>query len=275
MALLLAMYQKMRLIREINQDTLKLARISSKKQSVQKNITRVQKHFTSLLAQLDSQAKMMQNNASIFFRNSMGLGVNSVNPYDYASASSTNMFIQQRALEYVRNGVPFSVKSDGENKTVNYTLAEDKFFTMLEKGGPNGLTPIKDDDGNPVKEPQTYFGTEGKEFAINDEKITAEEAQIYQKAMQMAQMDLSKAQTMVSQATNTYASNVSIWLEAQKAQLEAQQDAQLEPLSYEDTMIDLEKSQLETRLEMLKAEKQSYDQLVSAEAKEAAPKFGV
>ncbi len=272
MALLLAMYQKMRLIREINQDTLKLARISSKKQSVQKNITRVQKHFTSLLAQLDSQAKMMQSQASIFFQNSMGLGVNSVNPFDMASASSTNMFIQQRAYQYLVNeGITVPIKNGDETTNEIYKLSEDIFFKLCAANG--SIKPVQENGVNKTIE-QDYFG-KTKTVPEYEDGITQQDIDLYQRGMQMAQLELSKAQTMVSQATNTYASNVSIWLEAQKAQLEAQQDAQLEPLNYEDTMIDLEKSQLETRLEMLKAEKQSYDQLVSAEAKEAAPKFGV
>ena len=83
MALLLAMYQKMKLIREKNQATLDLTKYSSKLDRVTKNIERVQKRYTSLFAQLESQAKMMQSNATIMLQNMAGLGMNSVNVNNY------------------------------------------------------------------------------------------------------------------------------------------------------------------------------------------------
>jgi hypothetical protein len=77
------------------------------------------------------------------------------------------------------------------------------------------------------------------------------------------------------QSSTQYGNNVSIWLEAQKAQLEAEQDAALDPLSYEETMMELEKTQIEARLERIKQQEQSYSQLVSDEAKNSAPTFGL
>ena len=50
MAILLAMYQKMRLTREKNQATFDLTKYSSKLSRVQKNIKRQQELFTSKLA---------------------------------------------------------------------------------------------------------------------------------------------------------------------------------------------------------------------------------
>ena len=67
MALLLAMYQKMRLIREKNQLVLDQSKFSSKLTRIEKNIANQQKRYTSLFSQLESQAKMMQSNATIMF----------------------------------------------------------------------------------------------------------------------------------------------------------------------------------------------------------------
>ena len=80
MALLLAMYQKMRLIREKNQVSLDLTKYSSKLDRVQKNIEKVNKRYTSLFAQLDQQAKRMESDAKVALQNMVGLGANCVNP---------------------------------------------------------------------------------------------------------------------------------------------------------------------------------------------------
>ena len=93
--------------------------------------------------------------------------------------------------------------------------------------------------------------------------------------MQNARMYQQQVQMDVQTKNQQYGNNVSIWLEAQKAQLEAEQDAVLEPLNYEETMMELEKTQAETRLQRINAQIQSYDQLVSQEAQNSAPKFGL
>ena len=67
--------------------------------------------------------------------------------------------------------------------------------------------------------------------------------------------------------------SVSIWAEARKAELNAEKD--LEPINYEETTLDLEKEQIEARLEILRKEKAEYDKLCIEEAKNAAPKFGL
>ena len=107
MALLLAMYQKMKLIREINQDTLKLTRITSKIDRVTKNIERTQKRFTSLFAQLDQQAKMMQSNATMVFQGMAGLGMNnfanSTNPYGF---TGMNGFVYGVMRNMFQNNIP-------------------------------------------------------------------------------------------------------------------------------------------------------------------------
>ena len=79
MALLLAMYQKMRLIREKNQVTLDLTKYTSKLDRVQKNIEKVQKRYTSLFAQLEQQAKRMENDFAYSMRQGLGLGTDCVN----------------------------------------------------------------------------------------------------------------------------------------------------------------------------------------------------
>ena len=63
--------------------------------------------------------------------------------------------------------------------------------------------------------------------------------------------------------------------EAEKAKYEAQQDAVIEPLTYEQTMLELEKNQKDARLKRIEAELQSYTELASKEAESMAPTFGL
>ena len=72
-----------------------------------------------------------------------------------------------------------------------------------------------------------------------------------------------------------YENNISIWLDAQKAQLEAEQDAALDALNYEQTMMELSKTQADSRLKRIQTELDSYEQLASQEAEKTAPTFGL
>ncbi len=67
---------------------------------------------------------------------------------------------------------------------------------------------------------------------------------------------------------------VSIWYEAAMAQLENQED-EPESLNYQDVMQQLENEQLDARLNRLRAEKMTYDQLVGDSAIDMVPTFGL
>ena len=86
-------------------------------------------------------------------------------------------------------------------------------------------------------------------FEDTDNKIpkyqggfTADEIKAFNIAMQQAKMVQQQAQFNAQQMCTQYESNVSIWLDAQKSALEAEQDMMLEPLNYEETMLELEKN---------------------------------
>lgn len=299
MAVLLAMYQKMKLIRQINEDTLKLTRISSKIDRVTKNIEKTQKRFTSLFAQIDKQAQMMQSQATMIFQNMAGLGMNnfanSINPYGF---SGINGFIMQNANAFMTGrGIPYQTGTDENDKpTYDYYggLSQDKIRRMWEHYNSHGGRFVpkteKDEKGNyntiyrqdgDEEFGQYMFGVQLTEDQKPNEQIpmydgfTAEDVQLFNAAIQQAQMQQQQAQMWVQQANTQYGQNVSIWAQAAKAQLEAQQDAALEPLNYEDTMLQLEKEHLDARLQRLRAEKESYDTLVGEEAKNMAPTFGL
>ena len=95
------------------------------------------------------------------------------------------------------------------------------------------------------------------------------------KKLQAAQQNQSQANMMCQQMSQNYQNNVSIWLEAAKEQLEAEQDAALAPLEMEQTDMELEKESVETQLAYAKERLQSIEQACNEETKNAAPKFGL
>ena len=52
-------------------------------------------------------------------------------------------------------------------------------------------------------------------------------------------------------------------------------DMALEPLSYQETMLELEKTQADAKLKRINDQLESYDQLVSSEGEKTAPTFGL
>ena len=271
MAVLLAMYQKMRLIREKNQATYDLTKYSSKLDRVTKNIERVNKRYTSLFAQLEQQAKMMQSNATMMFQNMAGLGMNnfggSINPMGFTGMNGFIYSVMQKAFQS-----PLSIKDKDGYETFSSNMGDELFQKMyadyMANGGQfpqafeevdNTKKVIKDELGNP-----TYEG------GYNHYEVLA-----FNQAMQAGRMQQQQAQMWVQNANQQYGNNVSIWLEAAKAQLEAEQDAALEPLTYQETMWELEKTQADNKLKRINAQIESYDQLVSSESEKTAPTFGL
>lgn len=243
MGVLLPMFQKLRLIREKNQLTLELTRDTGKLDRIVKNIERTQKRYTSLFAQLDAKAKQMQSQASLAFQQMSGLGMNnfanSLNPYSFSGMNGFIYSVMQKAFDS-------SSAPQGAN-----------FQEMYSEYMGNGGRFVAKKDGS---------GYEN----FNEEQVKA-----FNYAMQQAQMQQQQAQYWVQNANQQYGNNVSIWLDVAKAQLEAEQDAALEPLSYQETMLELSKEQKEARLERINAQIETYDRLCSEEAKNSAPTFGL
>ena len=272
MAMLLAMYQKMRLIREKNQATLDLTRFTSKYNRVSKNIERVQKMYTSKIASLESQAKMMMTQAKSIFQMQSGLSMQAgsayLNPYQMGGG---NAFITQRMQQYLSNGIPVKYvdgkiqSTDGNNLTKFDSKTQQQLLYLYQSGKLNSLT-TKDDKAGEL----FYKDANGKDASIKEKDYV-----LFQQILNASNNDYYTATNYLNQANSNYETNVSIWLEAAKAQLEAEQDAAVEPLAYQQTMWELEKEQTETRLEVIKADLEKYDRLCSEETKGHAPRFGL
>ena len=260
MALLLAMYQKFRLIREKNELVLKQASYSSKLNRIEKNIERTQKLYTSRIEKLKQDATSFQNNASIFFKNMVGMGANSVDPYNY---SGINGFVSNAMAQMLLGqGVTIGQNSDGSPITKG--LDQNTFQSIMNQYCTCGpLAAYKDADGK-----NRYGNKDG--FNCSEE-----EYQIFMQAKNIATQNQSMIQRQANEASVQYSNNVSIWLEAQLAEVEAEQDAALGALNYEQTMMELSKTQADSRLKRIQTELENYEQLPSQEAEKSAPTFGL
>ena len=132
MAMLLAMFQKMRLIRERNQLVLEQTQYSSKLTRVQKNSKRIQEIFASKQKKLENQASRMQKNATLMFQNMFNLGANCVNPYNY---SGMNGFIQNAMLQVLgpdSKGLQVGEDEFKKLSTFNFQLST-QISTLLRK----------------------------------------------------------------------------------------------------------------------------------------------
>lgn len=244
MAFLLLLHEKMRLKRQVNKLTLKQLRYGNRLDRMTKNISRVQKMYSSKMTQLEKQAQMMQSQASVFFRNQMGLGMDNqaFNPWNMSGGGITSFVLNQMGGMLASGQIP----KDKDNK-----------FPAMDQ-------QYKDADGNPK---EGKYGSNGQ--------FTQDEVTAFKMAMQAAQQNQSQANMMCQQMSQNYQNNVSIWLEAAKEQLEAEQDAALAPLEAEQTDMELDKESVETQLAYAKERLQSIEQACSEETKNAAPKFGL
>lgn len=257
MAFLLLLHEKMRLKRQVNKLTLKQLRYGNRLDRMTKNISRVQKMYSSKMTQLEKQAQMMQSQASVFFRNQMGLGMDNqaFNPWNMSGGGITSFVLNQMGDMLASGKIP----KDKDNKFPAMDLDQ-----MLQDYYISGLGQYKDADGNPQ---EGKYGSNGQ--------FTQDEVTAFKMAMQAAQQNQSQANMMCQQMSQNYQNNVSIWLEAAKEQLEAEQDADLAPLEAEQTDMELDKESVETQLAYAKERLQSIEQACSEETKNAAPKFGL
>ena len=247
MAFLLLLHEKMRLRRQVNKLTLKQLQYGNRLDRMTKNISRVQKMYSSKQAQLQKMAQMMQSQATVFFQNAMGLGMQNqaFNPWNMSGGGMTSFVLNQMGSMLASGKIP-----------------KDKNSTYPSMDHTTGLKENVDADGKGL-------GTYGTNGYSKDLKAA------FMMAMQAAQQNQSQAQMMCQQMSQNYQNNISIWLEAAESQLEAEQDAALAPLEMEQTDMELEKESIETQLTYAKERLQNIEQACSEGIKDSAPKFGL
>lgn len=264
MAFLMLLHEKMRLQRKVNKLTLRELKMSSRKERITKNISRVQKMYSSKMTQLEKQASILQKQFTVGIQNSMGLGTQNqmFNPYGGGGITS---FVANQLGNFLSNGgqpIPL-----GNDKTVSFS--NQRIQEMMNDYYSGGFKPVYDKEGDTsVSNITGYQGLSGNNY-------TKDEYACFQRALNAAQQQQSQAQMMCQQMSSNYESNISVWLEAQKAQLEAEQDMALAPLEAEETDMDLEKESCEAQLADAKARLESIKQACSEGIKDSAPSFGL
>ena len=264
MAFLLLLHQKMRLQRKQNQLTLKQLRFSSLVERMQKKVDKREKYYAKLEKQLERQANYYKNNANIFFSQMSGLGSNSVNlsnPYapNGAVMSMLQNMTPAQVNEYLKQCSGGQLKESLSDAACN-----------IVKNG--GIREIRGEDGK-TKYVEAWTGNE-----VNKDSLGADPTVIYQATnalQQMAQMQVSNMQTQMSQMKSNYENNVSIWLEAQQEQLDAQKEWEMDLLAEEQADLEAEKTSVEAQLEIVKQEKQNIEQALGQAIQDSAPKFGL
>ena len=247
MAFLLLLHQKMRLQRKQNQLTLKQLRFSSLVERMQKKVDKREKYYAKLEKQLERQANAYKNSANIFFSNAMGLGTNGVNLNNMYGSSMAAIQALSNWGDKDPMGNPVNqddIKIAQALMAGQYKLENDKYIINID----------------------------GSEKTFDKETIDKGN---YQKIMQMAQSQVTQMQTYASQCKSNYENNVSIWLEAQQEQLDAQKEWEMDMLAEEQADLEADKASVEAQLELVKQEKQNIEQALGQAIQDAAPKFGL
>ena len=251
------LHEKLRLTRKISKLTLRQLKASSRKERMTKQIERVQKMYSKRESWLDRQAQMLQTQASLFFKNMAGIGTQNqlFSPMSYMSGTAG---MTTAAAQWMNawKGEGAKWTKDGEECSLSPERAQE-----LWKGYMSGqLKPNDSKDG---------YLLNGKD------SVSTEEFQALQAAMQLANQQVGMRQMYCQQMTADYQQNISIWLEAQKEQLELEQDAALAPLQEQEDEWDLEAQSCETQLADARARLDGIKQALSEGIKDSAPTFGL
>ena len=258
MAHLLLMFQKFRLLRERNLEQLNMTQANSKLTRIEKNIKNKQKYYTSLFTNLESQAKSMQNTMQMALRTNYGFDLNS-NSLTNIGYSGMNNFIRREIAGLFVNGMPTGQKDADGNWIIN----------KLEFNNNEDAAAFADNMC------YSYVANKGKLVeGTEDGQFSSEQISFFEQARAMAMQAQEQAQRSMAEQSQIMQNNVSIWLEAQKEQLEAEQDSVIDALTYEQTMMELDKTYSEQRLQRINAEIEQYDQVISESVKDV-PKFGL
>ncbi len=228
---------------------------------IKRNIEKKQKYYQKLESSLENQAKRMTEDASIYFRNMFGLGVqNTFNPYAYAQNGGGCL------------SAAFNIAQQWDGKTHPYTGKEieglgDKGKELLIAYMQGIIQPKYDDKGNAIQ--GQYENSQTKD------PVTAQQYEALKTMSQYCNSQVSNVQAQCQDLSTNYSKNVSIWLEAQKEVLNAQQDMELDALQDEENDYEMEKTSIETELEYIKERKQALESALTEGVKDSAPKFGL
>ena len=120
-----------------------------------------------------------------------------------------------------------------------------------------------------------YNGGYLKDGKVNGVACTDEQYNQARTLINQAGSQMSMLQGQCQSAQAYYENQVSIWLDYQKEQLEAQQEWEMDLLAEEQADYEAEKESIAAELELVKQRKESIEQELGSSIKDAAPKFGL
>ncbi|MCQ2739444.1 MAG: hypothetical protein MJ237_04365 [bacterium] len=261
MSTCLLFFEKMQAIRERNALELEVIKHSRKNSSIEKQIKNVQKMYTARIENVKSQAERYRKWATVEFQNQAHIGTTSFNPLNYGGMTE---FAMNCMGQLVQQGMKL-----GSGTEVTQMSAE-QFSEMMDyynMNGGFGRQGIKDDKNIP--DPNYYYD------ANNQKTYSTKDVQLFLAARSEAARQQQFVQNQVQQATMNYQDNVSIWETAMIAELEAEQDDVLEPLSFEQTMQELDSEATKTELDTVKERIKNLDEEIKERVQGDSMKFGL
>ena len=260
MAFLMLLHEKMRLQRRQNKLTLKQLRMGNKIDRIKRNIEKKQKYYQKLEQNLEKQAKMFQDNANMFISNKFGIGCQT--GFDPTSLFSTGISGMTGAAWQFIQGWNGKNPYNGNDITFSQgamSACNNKPQDLLQAWITGGFTPNSD----------------GKTYTYNGQTITEADIQQLNTVKQYSSYVSQQNQMYAQNMKTEYQQGVSIWLEAQKEQLNYEQDMVLDALQDEENDYEMEKTSIETELEYIKERKQAIESALAEGVKDSAPKFGL
>ena len=242
MAFLMLLHEKMRLQRKINKLTAKQLLASSRKERVAKQIERIQKMYSKKEKQIENAVKTGSSMFKANILQQFGLGTQGMGPMSYCGG--TSIFSQQEMTNMANQiGVPVEA-------------VQAVYMGQVERE--------KDAEGN-------YTDN----FTVAGQNLDKDQINKIQAGLQFIRQQESMRSYGAQMMQTQYDQNISIWEQAAQAQLEAEQDAVLAPLSEQENDWDMESQTCETLLADYRARLEGINQAISQEQKEHAPKFGL
>ena len=234
------LHEKMRLQRKVSRLTLKQAQAGNRKERVTKQIERIQKMYSKKEAMID---RMVKQGASMFrygIMQQFGIGTQGLNPMAFGQLGGSSMLAQQQ-----------------------YAQLATKYGADVIQAMMSGSVQ-QNQNGD-------YVNAQGTVV----DGITKDNYQEIYTAIQGVRMMESQASYAAQMMQSQYESRVSIWEEAMKAQLEAEQDEALAPLQEQEEEWDQESQSAEVQLQDARARLESIKEALKDGIKDSAPTFGL
>ncbi len=245
-AFLMLLHESMRLGRQMNKLTLRQLRNGNLLSRIKNKITKRQKYYSRLEKNLETQANMMKNSMKMYFSNMMGLGANSFNPYN----------------PYGNIAAAWNIASSWTKSPIDGVTYDPKQLEALMKGN---LFRVKDGEN--------YVFKDGAGKIVDG--MTDDKFQVLEKLQSYANQGVQQMQYQCQQYQQNYENNISIWLDYQRQQLDAQQEYEMDMLAEEENDYEMEKTSIEAEMELIKERKETIKQQLGEAAKDSAPKFGL